>query len=111
MLVVRSVLASRRGRGCEMVLYGSERRTELPERPRALPSESRATQGKRPSSQGPRLNLLVKIGEEINSECVLLVELVAIGVFHSIQGMGRRRIFQENVPDVRKRVILHKYSL
>lgn len=59
-------------------------------------------QGERPGSHGPSLNSLVKIGEEIDSERVLLVKLVAVGIFHSIQSMGRRSVLQENVPEARK---------
>lgn len=59
-------------------------------------------EGECPGSHGLSLNSLVKIGEEIDSERVLLVKLVAVGIFHGIQSMGRRRILQENVPEARK---------
>lgn len=47
-------------------------------------------------------HLLVKVREEVDPERVLLVQLVAISILHSIQGMGRRRIFQEGVPESRQ---------
>ena len=44
-------------------------------------------------------DLLVKVSEEIDPERVLLVQLVAVCIFHGIQGMGRGGVFQERIPE------------
>lgn len=80
-------------------------------RPLALPKNTgRLTQGEHPGSHYPSQNSLVEIGEEIDSECVLLIQLVAISIFYSIQGMGRRCIFQENIPEGRMRAFWSCYK-
>lgn len=44
------------------------------------------------------VNSLVKIGQEVDSERVLLVKLIAISIFHSVHSVGRRCIFQKDIP-------------
>lgn len=62
-------------------------------------------QGARPDPHDPSLNSLVKIGEKVDSEGVLLVKLVAVGIFHGIQGVGGRRVLQEDVAEATKRAM------
>lgn len=50
---------------------------------------------------------LVEVGEEVDPERVLLVQLVAISILHSIYGMGRRRVLQEDVPERQRRICTH----
>lgn len=41
---------------------------------------------------------LVKVSEEVDPECMLLVQFVPICVFHSLQGLSGSSILQEDVP-------------
>lgn len=68
--------------------------------PQEMPSPSRTCD--RLGSEGRSQNSLVKVGEEVDSERVLLVELVAVGVLHGIHGVGRGRVLQENIPAGRR---------
>lgn len=43
-------------------------------------------------------HLLVKVGEEIDSECMLFVEFVSICILYCLEGLGGSSIFQEDVP-------------
>ena len=71
---------------------------EPPGRPGARPPEPGRSAGRRPGPRGPSLNPLVEVGEEVDSERVLLVQLVAIGALHGVRGVGRGRVLQEDVP-------------
>lgn len=44
------------------------------------------------------VNSLVKISKEVDSERVLLIKLIAISIFHSVHSVGRRCIFQKDIP-------------
>lgn len=44
-------------------------------------------------------NVLVEVGEQVDAEGVLLVQLVAVGVLHRLVGVARDRVLQENVPE------------
>ena len=87
----------------------SDGRVQPPEKPLSTPRPpgaerpDQACSGRCPGSPGLSQNLLVKIGEEVDSERVLLVELVAISIFHSVQCVGRGCVFQENIPESRER--------
>lgn len=44
-------------------------------------------------------SVLVKVGEQVYTEGVLLVQLVAISVLDSFVRMTRDRVLQKNVPE------------
>lgn len=44
------------------------------------------------------LHSLIKVCEEVDSEGVLLIQLVSICILHSIHSVGGRHVLQENVP-------------
>lgn len=44
------------------------------------------------------LHSLIKVSEEVNSESVLLIQLVSVCILHSIHSMGGRHVLQEDVP-------------
>ncbi len=47
----------------------------------------------------PSENILIKIGEQIDSECVLFVQLVAICILNSFQSLVRGRVLQKDIPE------------
>lgn len=88
-----------RGRACECeagrgsgaaVVWGED---GPPPHPRPYRNTGRSGSGRGLGCPGLSPNSLVKICEEVDSECMLLVELVPVGILHGVQSVGRSRIF------------------
>lgn len=55
-------------------------------------------------------NLLVKVSEEVDSECVLFVKFISICILHSLESLGGSSVLQKDVSeeDIRRTINIYQ---